>query len=67
LPHIGFGVFDLLKAWMIFIATRSNEIVTTIIGIVHENFLSWQRFGTNFGVHGAKIMKMKWWNNSCVG
>ncbi len=52
---------------MIFIATRSNEIVTTIIGIVHENFLSWQRFGTNFGVHGAKIMKMKWWNNSCVG
>jgi hypothetical protein len=46
---------------MIFIATKSNGVVITLIRLVHENLLSWQRFGTNFGVHGTIIMKMKWW------
>jgi hypothetical protein len=52
---------------MIFITIKNSEDVTNIVGIAHDKLLAWQKFGANFGVHGAKIMKMKRWNNSCVG
>jgi hypothetical protein len=39
--------------------------VITIIRVCAKLFLG-QEFGTSFVIHGAKAMKEKRWNNSCV-
>lgn len=57
LPHIDYGVFYLLQAWMIFVAIKNNEAyVITIVKVCGKLFLR-QGFGTSFVIHGAKVMK----------
>jgi hypothetical protein len=51
---------------MIFVAIRSDgAYVITIIKVCGKLFLG-QGFGTSFVIHGARAMKEKRWNNSCV-